>query len=53
VSKMCPDSSQDSQNSEKTTKKHESQSDKEKKAKRDLEWERFEMSFWHETRPQS
>lgn len=52
MSKVCPDNSQDLQNDERTTEKHGSQSDKVKKAKRDLEWEKFEMSFWQETRPQ-
>jgi len=46
------DSSQDPVRNEKETTERERNTVTKKKAKRDPNWEKFEMSYWHETRPQ-
>jgi len=52
MSIMQSDNSQNPIRSEKETEERESNTATKKKAKRDPNWEKFEMSYWQETRPQ-
>lgn len=53
MSTVNQDSSENS-NDKGTIEKRERDVDMaKKKGKRDKDWEKFEMSLWHETRPQS
>lgn len=47
------DSSEDSNDEETTEKRGRNMDMAKKKRKRDQDWKKFEMSLWHETRPQS
>jgi len=53
MSTVKSDSSQDLVRNEKETEGRESNTATKKKIKRDPNWEKFEMSYWQETRPQS
>jgi hypothetical protein len=51
---MQSDNSQDPvRNEEEERKGRESNTATKKKVKRDPNWEKFEMSYWQETRPQT